>query len=108
MSKVIDVRINFTVNNTSANEKLKTTFATAQAVRQILMRTLALVRRMGLPEDLEKAATVMIRVGNIAQQLQAFILMANTAFASTPAGAILLALTGLSIVLDASDLMSGI
>lgn len=105
MSKVITVRVNFEVNTDAAEKKLEQTALKATMVRQILARTTGMMRRMGLPENVEKAMTFMTRMINIAYQLQAMLVALNLALAGTPGGWLLAGLMGLAIVMDVGDLM---
>lgn len=105
MSKVITVRINFEVNTQSAEQKLTQTALKATMVRQILTRTTGLLRRMGLPENVEMAMTFMTRMISLGYQLQMMLVALNAALAGTPGGWLLAGLIGLGILLDAGDLI---
>lgn len=106
LSKVITVRINFEINTSEAEQKLTKTWLQAITVQQILMRTMSLVRRMGLPEDLERGAVFLTRFMGIVNQVRLAVIALNAALAGTPGGWILLSLAAVGLIMDVGDMMT--
>jgi len=85
--------------------KLERVAAETALVNQALRRSLRLFQRMGLPENVEFAITVIQRLIMIANQLRLTIVALNAMMAGTPGGAILFGVSVAMIALDVGDMM---
>lgn len=74
-------------------------------VNQALQKSLRLFQRMGLPENVEFAITIIQRLIAIANQLRLTIVALNAMMAGTPGGAILFGISVAMIALDVGDMM---
>ena len=76
-------------------------------LRQILTKTLGILRRLGLPENVDSAIFKIQRMIGIANQLRLVIYSLNAAMVGTPGGAILAGLGLFMVALDFGDILMG-
>ena len=89
--------------------EVKLNRVTTQAIMttQILTKISSIMRRLGLPEDVERALMKLQRLISIANQLRLVIHATNAAMAGTPGGALIAGLGLLMMTLDVGDIMMG-
>jgi hypothetical protein len=85
--------------------RLESVTAEAALVNQALQKSLTLFQRMGLPENVEFAITVIQRLIMIANQLRLTIVALNAMMAGTPGGALLFGISAAMVAMDVGDLM---
>ena len=76
-------------------------------LNQALQKSLIILRRLGLPEDVNSAVMKLQRLIGIANQLRLVIYALNAAMTGTPAGAILAGLGLIMVALDVGDIIMG-
>ena len=95
------------VKAADTEEKLQRVATQTIMLQQALMKTITILRRLGLPEEINSAIIKLQRIIAIANQLRLVIYALNAAMAGTPAGAILAGLGLIMVALDVGDIIMG-
>lgn len=91
----------------TTEKKLQRVATQTVLVNQILLKTLNILRRMGLPEEINSVVMKLQRLIGIANQMRLVIYALNAAMMGTPAGAILAGLGMIMVALDVGDILMG-